>query len=263
MSYLLDKKIKRKKIQKIVILIVFLFLVFCFRSDIFKGLSSAVHFISRPVLIFGDILCDKFSDLNIYFSSKKSLYSENNFLKTQLNEKEIKMSNYASVLDENLKLKEILGRNIVGNDFIISSILVKPNRSLYDTMIIDVGTNDGVSVGKKVFAKGDIPLGYISETYANSSKIVLFSSPGEKTDSVISGKDVFVQLIGRGAGDFEMILPRDFSIEKGTEIVLPGIMPYVLARTETIISSPHDSYQKVLLISPINIFELKFVEVEK
>jgi len=60
-----------------------------------------------------------------------------------------------------------------------------------------------------------------------------------------------------------MILPRDFVLEKGNEVVLPGITPYTLGVVETIISDPRDSFQKALLVSPVNIQELKFVEVEQ
>ena len=70
-------------------------------------------------------------------------------------------------------------------------------------------------------------------------------------------------MIGRGGGNFEMILPRDFILEKGTEVVLPVITPYTLGIVQTILSDPRDSFQKALLASPVNIFELKFVEVEK
>jgi len=60
-----------------------------------------------------------------------------------------------------------------------------------------------------------------------------------------------------------MILPRDFVLEKGNEVVLPGITPYVLGIVQSILSDPRDSFQKALLVSPVNIQELKFVEVEQ
>jgi hypothetical protein len=78
----------------------------------------------------------------------------------------------------------------------------------------------------------------------------------------LSGKDVFLEIVGRGGGNFEMIIPRDFIILKGDEVVLPGIVPYVVGIVETIISDPRDSFTKALLVSPVNIQELKFVEVE-
>ena len=60
-----------------------------------------------------------------------------------------------------------------------------------------------------------------------------------------------------------MSLPKDVVVANGTEAVLPGLTPYTLAKVDTIISDPRDSYQKALLASPVNIYELGFVEIEK
>jgi cell shape-determining protein MreC len=198
-----------------------------------------------------------------YFNSKKLLFLENENLKMQIAIYEGKNSNYNSILEENLKLKDTLGRKIEKVDLILASILSKPNRSPYDILVIDIGVKDGAYVGQKVFALGNVPIGKIADVYESTSKVVLFSSPGEKTDVIISGNSVVMQLVGRGGGNFEMILPRDFTIEKGVEVILPGITPQVVGVVDTILSDPRDSYQKALLLIPVNIFQLKFVELEK
>ncbi len=203
------------------------------------------------------------SYLGTYFSSKGSLFAENQDLKLRLSEEESKMSNYNTILAENSRLKDVLGRKTEKKNMILAGILSKPDKSAYDTFILDAGSNNGISLGNIVFAFGNVPLGKVSEVSAFSSKVVLFSSPGEKTEVVIGDKGTFMQIVGRGGGNFEMILPRDFSLEKGTEAVLPGITPYTIGIVETIISDPRDAFQKVILASPVNIFELKFVEVEK
>ena len=269
MNYLLDKKIKRNKYFKYIFSVLILFFLIYFKVEIFDGLSYVAHIVFRPVLVLGNNVNQKISNLGAYFYSKNSLFLENEDLKFKLSEQEARMVNYNSVVDENLKIKEILGRLSIDEqtdkkaNIILASILSKPNRSPYDTLIIDVGKEDGILIGQKVFALGYIPIGSVAEVYANSSKVILFSSPEEKTEVVVSGKDTFMQIIGRGGGNFEMILPRDFVVEIGTEVVLPGINPYVIAKVETIISDPRDSYQKALLASPVNIQELKFVEVKK
>jgi cell shape-determining protein MreC len=263
MSYLLDKKLKNNKIKKIALIVILFFFLFIFRVNVLSVLSSATHFIFRPFVILGNNIENKFSNINSYFYSKKLLNLENETLKLERNINEAKMSNYKNILDENLKLKEILGRKAENKDMIIASIISKPDRSLYDTLIIDIGTNSGITANQKVFALGNIPIGKIVEVYGNSSKVILYSSPGERADVIVGGKDVVMQIIGRGGGNFEMLLPRDFNIEKSTEVALPGIAAHTVAIVESIISDPRDSYQKALLRSPVNIFELKSVEVEE
>jgi hypothetical protein len=93
--------------------------------------------------------------------------------------------------------------------------------------------------------------------------VILFSNPREKTEVVVSGKNIFIELVGRGGGNFEMATSKDLVLDKGMEVVLPGINPYTVAIVEKNISDPRDSFDKVLLVSPINIQEIKFVQVEK
>ena len=233
------------------------------RSSIFSIFSSFSNIIFRPVFILGNNLGESFSNFNSAFFYRESILKENEDLKLKISENLVNQANYNAVLDENLKLKEILGRKTEKENLVLAAILAKPNQSLYDTLIIDAGKNQGLFLMDKVFALGNIPIGYVATLYPNSSKVILFSNAGEKTDGVISGKDIFVQLIGRGGGNFEVVMPLNLNFENGAEIVLPGIKPYLLATFEKIISDPRDSYKKALFVSPVNIQELKFVEVKK
>ena len=263
MNYLLDKKTKKKKFSKIILAVVLLFFVFYFHSNIFSGLSFMAQTVFRPVLILGRSVGGEISNAGLIFHNRKSLMLENENLKSQILESQADRANYASVLDENNQMKEIMGRGGDKNNFILAGILAKPNQSPYDTLLIDAGTAQGVVLGQKVFALGNVPIGYVSEVDTNSSKVILFSNPGEKTEVVINGKDAFMEAVGRGGGNFEIILPRDFVLAVGTEIDLPGITPYILGTVQTILSDPRDAFQKALLASPVNVQELKLVEVEK
>ena len=265
MSYLLDKKNKSKKVTRAFVIALIIFTLFYFRAGIFKGFSYAAHSVFKPVMIFGNNLGNKFSSIGSAVSFKKMIIAENKELKIQLGESVAKTANYNSVLDENIKLKEILNRKPWSANFILGNILSQKNQSIYSSILIDLGANDGISEGQRVFALGNIPVGRIAQVEANSSKVVLYSSPGERTEVIVSGSTYsgFMEVVGRGGGNFEIILPRDFVIAEGTEIILPGAFPYVLGAVKTIISDPRDAFQKALIVSPVNIQELKFVQVEK
>lgn len=262
MSYLLDKKAQRAKFFKIAFCVIVLIILFYFRSGIFNGLSYVAGGLFRPVLILGNNIGERFGNLGAYFVSKNSLYLQNQKLQSQLNEEESRMANYNSLLAENINLKEILGRKNEKKNMVLAVILSKPDQSLYDTLVIDVGTKQGLEMGDMVFALGDIPIGRVADIYPNSAKVILFTNAGEKTQAIISGKDVFMEVLGRGGGNFEMVLPRDLTLQKGDQVVMPGINPYVLAVVETIISDPRNPFTKALLSSLVNIQELKFVEIE-
>lgn len=272
MNHLLDKKIKRKKFLSIFTGVVFVVVLFYFRTNVFNGLSFVSHKIFNPVLIVGNNIKGKIGNIGSYFSSKNSLYKENEDLRTKLSENQALMSNYNSIVAENTELKKMLGRGDEQAPTILATILEKPNQSLYDTIVVDVGLDKGIKEGSLVFVPsqdsqglliGSVPIGKVADVYSNSSKVILFSTSGEKTQVIVSKENAFMEIIGRGGGNFEMILPRDFTLQKGDQVVLPGITPRVLGVVETIISDPRDSFIKALLVSPMNIQDLKFVEVEK
>lgn len=262
MSYLLDKKNKQKRLIRNAIIVCILFFVFYFRINVFSLFASVGHTVFKPFLFVSSAGEDRVSNVWNFLGSKNNLIKENEDLHAEINTQKAKLVNYDSVLEENTRLKEILERKSVRDKMVLGAILAKPNRSPYDTLIIDVGTNDGVKVGDTVFALGNVPVGKVAITHNATSNVVLFSTNKETTDAILSGQNIFMQLVGRGGGNFEMILPRDLELENGAEVVLPGINPYTIAVVKTVISDPRDSFTKALLVSPVNIQELKFVEIK-
>ena len=264
------------------VVVVFIFL----RFNVFSPISSFFHRLVVPIWKIENSVKDKFASYQFLIRSKKSLLEENELLQERLEEYRIDLLYKNILFDENQKLKEIFGR--AEGEFILSDlsrvesreveglvlgvILSKPNRSPYDTLVIDVGKNrpaqtdenrgGGIKEGDLVFAEGNILIGQIEEVFRKSSKVSLFSTPGEKLDVVISGSDMYTTLTGRGGGNFEMTLPRDIEIEENTAVLFPSINSYLVARVEKINYDPRDPFQKILLISPVNIQHLKFVQVK-
>ncbi len=261
MNYLQGKKTKRNKYVKIAVGIFGILLLVLLRTPLFNGFSYVAQVVFHPVVASGNMFGGRLQKLGAYFVSKNSLNNENLALKAQIEESMADRANYASVVAENTDLKNILSRKPENANMVLGAILAKPNQSAYDTLLIDIGSDHGLKSGNKVFALGDIPIGYIAEVYAHTSKVILFSNSGEKTQVVLSGKDTSLELVGRGGGNFEMLLPRDFTVLKYDQVVLPGIKPYVVGIVETIISDQRESFQKALLVTPLNIQSIKFVQV--
>lgn len=196
-----------------------------------------------------------------YLSSKKDLMNENLELRNKLDEAQLEILNSSVYKDENEKLKEILGRKHSA-DLVLAQILSRPNRSPYDILVVDIGQNESVVVGQKVFARGNIPIGEVAEVSKNTSRIKLYSTPGTETLARLEGSDVDINLIGTGSGGFEIILPKDFSINTGQAILNKSINSKTIALVEGVVSTEKDSFKKVLAKSPVNIQELAWVQIE-
>lgn len=256
---------KRSSYKKISILILFLigiFIIFV-SLGVFSRFNKIFSGVSRGAWTANVALNESISESFVSLTqSKNSLVATIVRLQDRVRELELAMTNYQTLVEENTTLKEKFGRT-QGSEKILATILVKPAQTIYDTLIVDVGARDNILVGSRVFASDTVILGEVSEVRDRTSVVTLYSSGGYKNNVVITGNDVYTEAIGRGGGSYEMTFPREISFPIGTEIVIPGITPYVIGLVDEVISDPRDPLQKVLLRAPVNIQELKFVAIEK
>lgn len=263
MLSLRDRKSERRK-KRLVIMLCILFVLFIlYFSGFFKFLARGLHFIGVPLWKTENTITSGIVGDESVFLTRSSLQKRNEELKMINEELNNRMMDYSVIKKENDELKELLGRVPKKNDYILGVVLSKPSRSIYDTIIIDIGTNDGVSESMEVFALGNIPIGYVKKAYNNSSTVELYSSPGETLEAQIEGTNASTILTGRGGGNFEMSIPKDLNITTGNTLVLPRISANVVAIVANVVSDGHDPLQKVILRSPINIEELKWIQVKK
>jgi len=259
----LDKKqiIKRKKVIKNIIIFGVFIVTFSFGFLTWTG--QFFNYVGKPVWEMEQYVVGIFSNMNYLFYTKASLSNENRKLKEENLSVNLSMIDYQILKNDVDKLRETLGRIPEVKNLILGNILTKPNHSPYDTVIIDIGNNLNIKEGYKVYADGNIPLGVIEKVYDSTSLVSLYTTPGKKTEGFVNGPNASVELIGRGGSNFEMIIPIDLQVEKGTIIYLPGSTSLVLAQVDDVISAPSDPFKRVLLSSPVNIQNLKWVEVGK
>lgn len=203
-----------------------------------------------------------FASMGKIVTSKYSLIKENKRLKNEIVSRDSSALMLSSLIEENENLKSALGRSATGDD-ILGVILSRPPMSPYDTLIIDIGTADGVAVGNKVYTEGDVLVGDIAEAYLHQSKVSLFSSPGRTTSILIGSSTVETLATGRGAGNYVAKLPVEVKIKKGDPIITPQIRMHTFGVVEEIMVDSSDSLQTILFKTPINIHEFRFVEVDK
>lgn len=194
--------------------------------------------------------------------SKYGLEVENRKLRDEIAARDASMLALDDVKSENESLKNAMGR-IGKASVVLGVILSRPPASPYDTLVLDIGTNDGVRVGDKVYAEGDALIGDISEVYANQSKATLYSTSGRETPVLVGTTTIAAEATGKGGGNFVIKLPASAKVVKGAVISMPHIRTHVFGVVDTIMVDSSDSLQTILFRSPVNVYQLKFVEVEK
>ncbi len=231
-----------------------------FRVPILNSLGKLFNNTFRPVLLLKENISKSMSLRKAFVTSKENLIIENENLSNQVLELNSKIAQFETISKENEKMQEVLSRS-VSRDLVLAQILLRPSKYFYDYLIIDIGKESGIEKGNLVFALGNVPVGKVSEVFERSSRVTLFSTSGEVNEAYI--KDTAFDLVGRGGGNFEVILPKDFELEIGEKATLTGLNTNIVGIVGAVISDPRDTFTKAILKSPVNFNKLQFVQVQK
>lgn len=195
-----------------------------------------------------------------FFTTQSRLVEENAALREQVAALETKVLSLSRELVHESVLLETLGRGR-GIEAVAAAVLSRPPQTPYDIVIIDAGSREGVVNGAEVFLPEGPLLGVVSEVFLKRSRVELYSAPDLETGAVLERGNVPVTIIGRGGGNFKIVLPRDVEVERGDRIVSAGIASRLLAVVEDVTMRPTDSFKEVLAVGPANIFTFRFVLV--
>lgn len=194
--------------------------------------------------------------------STANLLKENELLKKKISDNETKMAIVESISSENFELRKLLQISSSTNStlFVVAPVIKKPPFGIYDELIIDIGKDKGVSTTSLVYASDNVPIGRISDVFSQTSKVILFSSPGQKHDVLLSNKIPAVA-IGRGGGQYEINVPRGLNIAVGDFVSYANLDSRPMGKIIYIDSNESLPFEKILFSVPFNIYELRWVTV--
>lgn len=226
----------------------------------FSGPRELLFGIASPFWGVRNSIASFFASDAELLASKSALIAENDLLKKEISDETEDQLLSVALKDENQDLKSILNVAGAGQKNILAAVLSKPSFSPYDTLVIGAGSADGIAIGDQVFSDA-FPIGFVSDIYEHSAKVILYSSSGEKVDVFVGPAHIEEQALGAGGGNFTVQAPIGSAIAVGDPITLPSGTENVLGTVEKIESKPTDSFETVMFGSPVNIFELAWAEV--
>ena len=218
-------------------------------------LSSLLNSIARP---FWRI---EYSIKAGTLNSVESLTSSNEELKRQLEEANIRLESVRDIEIENQELKSLMGRASTTQK-ILAAVLAKPPYLAYDTIVIDAGYGYGFSTSSKVYAASNIAIGRVVDISNTTSKVLLYSSPGQRYDVFIGSNRLPAVAYGRGGGQYYIQLPRGVNIVEGDTVIAPFLNNRILGTVTSIKSDPAEPFETIFFAPPINIYSLRWVLVD-
>lgn len=195
----------------------------------------------------------------MFLRSKNSLVQENEDLRRQIDVLKRNLKGYDVVVQENIEFKKLFAGKKEGSTF--AGILASTGNLPFDTFLLDSGGESGIKNNDLALADQNIVLGKIIETFPSSAKVKAFSFSGETTDVFLGPENIPAQLKGTGAGTYAAELPRELDVREGDAAILPGSEGFILAYVESKEENLTDSFQKLYLRTPVNVFQLKYVQV--
>ncbi len=201
-----------------------------------------------------------------YFQNKARLSQENTKLKQELVAAQAKLLLLDKLKEEKAALQNALGKKASGTrNFLLATVLHDPRQSPYDTLLIDLGadnTTKGVRAGQLATIEGEWLIGEVVAVYGRTAKVALFSQAGRETGVTIGSSGIPALAHGRGGGNFLVELPWGAAIETGAvvETVRRGEL-WPIGLVAQVKSEPGDAFQTAIFKNPVNIYEIKRLEI--
>ena len=211
--------------------------------------------ISFPFIQTGRGMQNQSSNFLSFFTSRKTLSDKIDGLMRE--NEELKLAN--ALMRETVREYEFSKNNADRSSKVVKITSQAPI-SPYDTIMINKGAQDGVAEGQKAIAYGSIILGKVENINNNGSAIKLLSYPGLKTEGYLESLSLNVVLEGIGGGAIRFSVPKGVEIKNG-DSVFSSESAYLIGQVEYINQSESEPLQEIFIRAPINLKNLRFLEI--
>ena len=262
MSYLRDKQSHPMVDTIFSIAIIGLVLAVVYGTSFIPWLSGASHALFNGGLRGKVAVEDNIeATRDILSTSRKSMAEYINELENDMFTLRTKVLDYDRLAAENETLRETLRASSGLNNLVATTrILKRPPASIYDTLVINAGTEDRVAVGHKVVAFGSIYLGDIVQVFNDTAVVRLATTQGVVRDVRSVRNGVVLEAQGHNGSHVVIEMPRDIDVVEGDQFkdVLSNKLSLVVYK---ITFDDREPFKTVYARSPINMRYLDWVQV--
>lgn len=144
---------------------------------------------------------------------------------------------------------------------VLTSVLLRPPASPYDSVVVETGPDARVVAGSLALAEGGTPAGIVTSVEGNFARVALFSAVGVRTNALAGAGRVPITLVGSGAGGFAFSLARAprAALSQGDRVFFSygGLVPIgAIARVN---DNPESADISYLVSGTVNPFTLSWL----
>jgi len=252
-----NNKRRRKSYTSIFVVIIFVTIIELSFHPILMAGKSMSNIVSSPFDSIGKGITSIFK---VATGRSGDLLEENSELRNEIDRLNREIRARDLLRSENEALREIY--DIKGNDvidFIVTEIVARPPKTIYDTLKINKGYKDGVIEGRKVYAN-EYYIGVVESSDTLQSTVAMIGNDGDVTVVIGDSEGVLISLKGLSfVGEFS----STSEIEVGDTVVLVDDMDEPFGVVSHIEKTESDPSIKVYVNVPIQLSSLRYVSVEK
>ena len=251
------------------LLICFIVLVLVFIPVTRNFMSRTIHKVSKPLASWLSSI--SFSSRGLFggISEISDLKEQNADLAEKLRQSRIDKNEFEELKAENEILKKQLGfkEQVKEKELIPAKIISREPTTFLDNIIIDKGSDDGISTGLAVVSEGAL-VGRVSEVFQNQSKVILITSKDSVVQSMLQKNRDMGVLRGGLSGITLENIPQDVEVADKEGVVTSGlgggIEQGILIGEVTGQKSSKAEIFKILNVQPtVNFSKLEIVFVVK
>ncbi|MBI5645255.1 rod shape-determining protein MreC [Candidatus Kaiserbacteria bacterium] len=193
-----------------------------------------------------------------YFTSKRSLATENASLRTLVADDKARESTYSALADENRALREMLGlreREAGITAPVVSSFRSSP----YGTFLIGASESDGIKNGDIVLTSQGFVLGRVVDVGNRTASVRSAFASASRIDVLIS--NVAAEAEGHGSGNARVFVPRGIMIATGTPVISASFGQRPIGIVGHVVSDESRADQVVYVSLPVELSTLRYVYV--
>lgn len=259
MMYIQKSSANRTSIKrKIFYILIGFILVGLFSTTLF--FSNFSRAITIPIFKSGEFYSDLIYFISLFSKNRADLAQKVLELEQKISDQKFQENELLSLKFENERLRRELNMK-PKEAFISGAVIARSPQLPQDTLLINLGLNDGVEVGDMVFASDRSILGKISKVVSESSVVLLNSSSLVSLEGFVSRTGEIIKISGSGGNSMQSEVTLNFDIVVGDVIMYSFISDNVVAVVGAVEEDKIGGSKKILLSLPTNSGQVKTVFV--
>lgn len=203
------------------------------RNGFANTVDGIVGVVVTPVRVVSSAVGNFFSDIGDGFKSKSDLLKRVEELEKENNELKNQLADYESTKQENDQLRDLINLQEENEDmeFALANIISRNGDEWSNTVSLNKGSLDGISVGDPVVTKDSFLVGYVSKTGATFSTVTTILDITSNVGVTMSSSresgvmECSAELSKQGKCKVSY-LPRESSIPRGELVLTSGLSGY-------------------------------------